>query len=116
MISFTPAQLFAGFLALCSAIVCIAGALSAITNAANKAKEPETKQNERITKLEDRVAKHDAMFAKDNVRLESIEEGNRTTQKAILALLSHGIDGNEINALKEAKKDLENYLISGRST
>lgn len=33
--------------------------------------------------------------------------------KALLALLSHGIDGNAIDPMKEAKAEIENYLING---
>ena len=35
--------------------------------------------------------------------------------KALLALLSHGIDGNAIEPMKEAKADLESYLIDGQN-
>ena len=51
------------------------------------------------------------MFSNDNDRIEGIERGNRVTQRALLALLSHGIDGNEIDAMSKAKEELENYLI-----
>ena len=35
--------------------------------------------------------------------------------KALLALLSHGIDGNAIDPMKEAKAALESYLIDGQN-
>ena len=33
-------------------------------------------------------------------------------QRALLALLSHGIDGNEIDGMRRAKTELETYLTS----
>ena len=47
----------------------------------------------------------------DKKRLEEMEQGNKVTQRAILALLSHGIDGNDIEAMKAAKKELQDFLI-----
>ena len=43
--------------------------------------------------------------------IERIEEGNKITQQALLALLNHAIDGNDIAEVKKASKDLTDYLI-----
>ena len=82
-----------------------------IAKGVSKARAPEKRQDERITELERRVAKHDEFLDRDKERLEAIEEGNRVTQRAILALLAHGIDGNDIDALRTAKTELQEYLI-----
>ena len=110
-IVFTPSQLITLILGVCAAISCVGGALAWIAKGANKLKAPERRQDERLTDLEKRVASHDKMLDNDKKRLETIEEGTRVTQRAILALLAHGIDGNDIDAMKEAKKDLQEYLI-----
>ena len=47
----------------------------------------------------------------DYERLNQLEEGNAITQRALLALLAHGIDGNDIEAMKQAKAELTDYLI-----
>ena len=49
---------------------------------------------------------------RDNRRLNSLDEGNRVTQQALLALMSHAINGNDIDKLTRAKDDLESYLIN----
>lgn len=98
-------------LQVCASITCIAGAVAVLYNLWKKARTPESKQNERITNLEARIARHDELFAKDQRRLEALEEGNRVTQKALLALLAQGIDGNAVDAMKTAKKTLEDYLL-----
>ena len=111
IVSFTVGQLIGGFLAICAGLSCIALAISWIAKGWNKVREPEKKQNERITDLERRMAKHDEFLDRDKERLEAMEAGNRVTQRAILALLAHGIDGNDIKALKDAKEALQDYLI-----
>ena len=82
-------------------------------------KEPENAQNQKIQEIEekmkvfeDRLKKHEEYFNNDNKRLLAIEEGNRVTQKAILALMSHAINGNDIDKLKEAENSLREYLIN----
>lgn len=110
-ITFTPGQLIALFLGVCAVISAAGGAVAWIAKGVSKARAPEKRQDERITELERRVAKHDEFLDRDKERLEAIEEGNRVTQRAILALLAHGIDGNDIDALRAAKTELQDYLI-----
>lgn len=115
VIQFTPAQL----IALAAAIITIASAVGVIINLITKIKEPETKQNERISHCEERLNKMDVIiekfqgyFSNDDRRFKEIEEGNKITQTALLALLKHSINGNDTKALKEAEKNLEDYLIN----
>ena len=111
IISFTPAQMWGWLLAVCGGVTVIAGAVAVIIKIIQTAKKPNDDQNERIAKLEERVAKHDELFSKDNDRLEVIENGNRVTQRALLALLDHGLDGNNVEQMRKAKEDLQQHLI-----
>lgn len=111
VIAFSPSQLYYVILAVCGGIITVSTAITIIANVIKKAKSPEEKQNERIKHLEEMVAKHEDILSNDNKRLKSMEEGNREIMQAILALLAHGIDGNEIDSLKKAKENLQNYLI-----
>lgn len=108
----TPYQIYSMFITGCGAIITVSGALAVIFRAFKAAKAPNDLQNERLTKLEERVAKHDELLGNDNKRLTAIEEGNRVTQRALLAILAHAIDGNDIEALRDAKKELERFLIA----
>ena len=103
----------------CSALITIAAAVSIVIGAIKKLKEPENVQNNKIRDiedkmkhLEDRLKKHEEYFNNDNKRLLAIEEGNRVTQKALLALMSHAINGNDTDKLKEAENSLREYLIN----
>ena len=69
----------------------------------NKAKEPYGELEKRVAELEQKD------FDK---RIAELEKGTRITQKAILALLKHSIDGNNTNGLKESEKELSEYLLN----
>jgi hypothetical protein len=104
-------QLLEAFLALCGAIVAVSAAIGVIVTAVKKAKTPNQRQDERIETLEHRVDKHDELLGNDKKRLDKIDEGNRVTQRALLALLKHSLDGNDTDSLRRAESDLEVYLI-----
>ena len=110
-ITFTPQQILELVLWVCGAIVSVSAAIAVIVKVIQKAKAPEKNQNERIEKLEKWKEHVDQLFDNDNKRLKALEEGNRVTQQAILALLSHAINGNDVDSLREAKTNLEKYLI-----
>ena len=75
----------------------------------------ECKATVKIAQLEQRV-KHleeiDGYLETDKKRLDGIEDGNRATKRALLALLDHGIDGNNIAQMQKAKEELQEHLIS----
>ena len=98
---------------ICSLITGLAAVISIIIGLGNRMSAPNKNQNHRLDELERRLDRHAEILAKDNRRLENIENGNRYTQRALLALLSHGIDGNEVEAMKKAKEELTNFLIEG---
>lgn len=53
----------------------------------------------------------DSKLSTDNRRIQSLEDGNRAICKALIALLSHEINGNSTEKLNKALSDLNNYLI-----
>lgn len=110
--TFTPNDVVTIILACSAGIVTISGAITVLGGWINKAKAPEVKQDERLTKLEKRVDKLEESTTNDGERLKQIEESNRITQRGMLALLKHSINGEDIDTLKRAEKDLEEYLIT----
>ena len=54
----------------------------------------------------------DRKLDSDLQHLTKIDNGNRATQQAILALLDHGIDGNNVKQMQDAKEELQRYLIN----
>lgn len=117
--NFTPRDIITIILAVSTGIVTFSSGLTVIINWINKARQPEFKQNERITVLERKVEMHEKILEKyekflknDDERLRQIEESNRITQRGMLALLKHSINGEDVESLRKAEKDLEEYLIT----
>lgn len=100
------------FLSVCAAIITVAAAFKIITDAIKKFKEPEMKQDDEIKEIKDRLEAHDTYLANDKAKIDSIEAGNKVTQQAILALLSHAINGDSKEQLEKAKTSLTDYLIN----
>lgn len=118
VIQFTPSQLIALILGVCAAIVTISAAIGVIAKVLDKARAPEKEQNERLDAHEKRLNAHDEIIEKfkeyfdnDDRRFKEIERSNKITQSALLALLKHSINGEDITSLKEAERSLEEYLI-----
>lgn len=104
-------SIWAMILAGASAIVLLAQAAEKIGKAVQLAKAPNVKQDQRLEKVEKHLEEVDRFLDSDKKRLESLEEGNRATQRALIALLDHGIDGNNIKQMEKAKNDLITNLI-----
>ena len=82
------------------------------------AKKPNTEQNKRLDAHEQEIADikktlsdHEKWFEKDLKKFEAIENENHIELQALLALLEHGIDGNNVDQMQRAKETLQNYLI-----
>ena len=99
-------------LAVASAIVLLSNALEKIIMALKAAKAPETAQNKKIKDLEDRMKKVEDKLESDKKQIADIKEGNHVLTKGMFALLEHGINGNNIDQMRDAKHDVEEYLIN----
>jgi cysteinyl-tRNA synthetase len=105
-------EIWTGILAAASAIVLLSNAAEKIAKAVQAAKAPNARQDERLQDLEEWRKKVDQALAKDLDRFTALDKGERVTQRALLALLDHGIDGNNIEQMQHAKEELQNHLIN----
>jgi len=117
-ITFTPSELITIILGICAAVVTISAAIGVIAKAFDKARAPEEAQNNRLDTIDRRlddidktIAQFREYFTNDDNRFKAIEKSNKITQTALLALLKHSLNGNDLTSLKEAEKSLEDYLI-----
>lgn len=108
---FTPTEIWTAVLAAASAIVLLSNAAEKIAKAVQTAKAPNEEQNARLDALEEWKKGVDRKLAADCEHFERLDNGNRATQYALLALLDHGIDGNNIDQMQHAKEELQKYLI-----
>lgn len=111
MSALTPGQIFASILGVCAGISTIGAAVGWIIKCIKAAKAPAKRINDRLTALETLAEDHAGYLDADKRRLDALERGNRVTQRALLALLKHGIDGNDVEAMKRAENELQEYLI-----
>lgn len=104
---------------LVGGVLAVAGAISTLGSAGNwvvkliaALKAPNAAQDQQIAELQEWRKGVDQKLDSDNQRLIRSEQGERVTQRALLALLAHGIDGNHQKQMEEAKEELQNHLIS----
>ena len=102
---------WSALIAICAAVVTVSGAIGAIVKLIRWFKRPEVRQDENINKLTSRMDGVEDKLLKDKERLEDLETGLKYTLESLLALLSHSLDGNDIDSIRKAKKHLNDYLI-----
>lgn len=99
-------------LAAASAVVLLSNAAEKIIKAVKVAKAPEERQNAEIEDIKDRLTKVETKLSSDDARIKDAKECNHVLTKGMLALLDHGINGNNVNQMKAARQDVEAYLIN----
>ena len=66
---------------------------------------------DRIKKQAEWKNEVNAKLSKDKGRIDGLEEGQKVICRGILALLSHEINGNSVDKLKNAQQGITDYLI-----
>lgn len=90
-------------LAICSGITTIGGAINLLRN----------------WRKESRVERHDKEIKDHEQRIRKLEDDSKDQDgfikvlcNSILALISHEINGNSLDKLKDAQNDLQDFLIN----
>ena len=102
---------WSALIAICAAVITVSGAISVVVKFITFLRKPEVKQDENIKNLSKRMDAVDTMLSTDKERLDDLETGLKYTLESLLALLSHALDGNDIDGMKKAKKHLNEYLL-----
>lgn len=105
-------DMWATALAIASAVVLLSNAAEKILKIIKAAKAPERQQNAEIEDIKARLVKLENSLVKDEKQIKDSKECNHVLTKGMLALLDHGINGNNITQMKEARGDVETYLIN----
>ena len=108
----TVSEAWTLLLGLASAFVLLANAYDKFMAAKKRANAPNDIQDKRITELENRMGSVERKLDNDMQELRIIHDGNQACFQALLALLDHGIDGNNITQMQNAKIVLQKHLIS----
>lgn len=112
MENLTPALIIGGILALAGAISTIGTAVEKIVKVVRAAKAPAQQQNAEIEEIKDRLDKVERKLENDKEQIADAKECNHVLTKGMLALLEHGINGNNIDQMRDAKNGVEAYLIN----
>lgn len=104
---------------ICGGIITLLTLWNMVEQRIKSTKMPTSNLEERVSLLEKKLefeikatfVEYDARFGRDKQKIEAIEDGNRVTQQALLALLNHAIDGNNVDEMNDARKELNKYFI-----
>lgn len=97
-------------LGLPGAINTIGSAIEKIAKAKKAVEAPNAAQDEKIADHETRIQRLERHQENDRKELAAIREYNRISALAQIALLDHGLDGNNIKPMQDAKDELNHWL------
>ena len=89
---------------ICVGITTLGGAGAIVISIIKWFRQPDKDRDEMLNE-------HEKKLDNDHKRLLELEESNKIMMQSMLALMSHAIDGNHIEDLKQARDDLQKYLI-----
>ena len=97
-------------LGLPGAINTIGNAIEKIAKAKRAVEAPNAAQDEKLADHESRIQRLERQREADHKEIGAIREYNRISALAQIALLGHGLDGNNIEPMKNAQAELNNWL------
>lgn len=103
-------QSWAIVIAVCGWIVVIINAIEKVIGAGKAINAPNVEQDRRLAALEARCDKYDRFFDSDKQRIADLEQMLSVLMQAQFALLSHAINGNDTEKLKEVQSHMMDYL------
>lgn len=98
-------------LGLATTINTVGSAIEKAAKAKKALNAPNDEQDRRISNVEKDVENIKTFLDSDNKRLTALENGTGVWMRGMLALLGHGLDGNNQKEMEAARKELEDYLI-----
>lgn len=107
---FTLGQIGAFIIAAVGLTLTILNVIDKLTIMKERADKPMTEVTEKIKALEEWRDKVNTRLENGNRHFDDIDASNRAIQKALLALMDSSIDGNNIDELKKARKDLYTFM------
>lgn len=85
---------------------------NAVMKAINTWRDEKRRKNKPVDTLEQKVDEHEEKLSRDHKRLNDLEDGNRIMMRAMMAILSHEINGNSVDKLTAAMDEIHNYLVN----
>ena len=109
---------FAKLIGTAAVILCLIAAYNLIMTAIKNWREEKKRKNAPVTVLEGRADEtktmleaHEQMLKSDRERLDTLEEQQRIMLRALMAMLSHEINGNSTEKLTASVSEIQDFLI-----
>ena len=100
-------------------ILVLIGAYNTIMAAVKTHREEKRIRQSPLTDITNRLEKHDEMLARDKMRLDKLEiqskdldAQSRIMMRGMKALLSHELNNNSVDKLREAMTEIDEFLIN----
>ena len=103
----TPDSLFLAFLV----VLALLGAYTTIMGAVKTYREEKQRKDAPVSTMEEQVRRHDEQLQRELDRVDDLEGSNRIIMRALMALLSHEINGNSDDRLRASFDEIQQYLI-----
>lgn len=102
---------FEQIILLVAVVLVLIGAYNTVMTAVKNHREEKKRRNAPVSTLETTVREHDERLDRDHHRLNDLEESNRIIMRALMAMLSHEINGNSDEKLRASYDEIQQFLI-----
>lgn len=96
---------------LAALVLALVGTYNTIMNAVKNYREEKSRKDKPVSTLEAKVNDHEGRLGRDDRRINDLEESNRIIMRALMAMLSHEINGNSDDKLRASFDEIQKYLI-----
>ena len=96
---------------LAALVLVLVGAYNTIMSAVKNYRDEKKRKDAPVSTLETKVNEHEEKLKRDHERLTDLEDSNRIILRALMAMLSHEINGNSDDKLKDSFDEIQKYLI-----
>ena len=102
---------FEKLVGLMAVALVLIGAYNTIMTAIKNHREEKKRKDAPVNTLEGTVKEHEERLKRDHERLNELEDSNRIILRALMAMLSHEINGNSDEKLAASYEEIQKYLI-----
>lgn len=106
-----PLDYLVNVITVCTFITATFSVLSLFSTIAQRIKEPNKTQDEKIEMLDRRITSIEEHIQDDTKQFERLVQANQVTHNALLALMSHIVNGNDVDKVKNALDEMNHYLV-----
>jgi len=92
-------------------VLLLVGVYNTIMNAIKTAREEKRLKEQPVNTLEHTVDDHTKKLQNDHERITQLEESNRIIMRALMAVMSHEVNGNSTEKLQTSMDEIQKFLI-----